>query len=142
MANWTHFISDDCELGKKITLEHSWPNGIPFKKIDLLFIDTSHEYKHTLRELEIWLPLMNKGAWILFHDTNLTSKPTRRLSGSLNYGWDNSRGVTRAIEKFFGIAMYDRELYSSKIAGVGDFIFHLPWNNGLTAIRVHADRNF
>jgi cephalosporin hydroxylase len=134
--NWKHFISDDCALGEKIKLDNSWPDGTAFNKIDLLFIDTSHEYKHTLRELEVWLPLLNQGGWVLFHDTNLSSKPTRRLSGRVNYGWDNSRGVTKAIEEFFGFVMHENEFYSSQIHGVGEFIFHLPWNNGFTAIKV------
>lgn len=134
--NWKHFVSDDCALGNKIEKESKWPDGTPFKLIDLLFIDTSHEYEHTLRELAVWTSLVNSGGWILFHDTNLSGNATRRLSGGMNYGWDNSRGVTRAIEEFFQIHITEKEYYSSKVNGEADFIFHVPWNNGLTALRV------
>ena len=134
--NWKHFVSDDCVLGNKIKEENKWPDGAPFTTIDLLFIDTSHEYEHTLRELAVWTSLVKPGGWILFHDTNLSGTATRRLSGGMNYGWDNSRGVTRAIEEFFQIQISEKEHYSSKLNGKADFIFHIPWNNGFTAIRV------
>ena len=135
LENWRHFVGDDCLIGESIKEKGIWPDGTAFDKIDLLFIDTSHEYNHTTQELEIWVPLVRSEGWILFHDTNLSGKATRRLSGKLNYGWDNSRGVTRAIEEYFKIQVSERELYSESHNMGLDFIFHIPWNNGFTAVR-------
>ena len=40
-------------------------------EVDVLFIDTSHEYEHTLTELRMYIPRVVKGGVALFHDTNL-----------------------------------------------------------------------
>ncbi len=40
-------------------------------KIDVLFIDTSHTFDHTINELERFLPKMNKRGVIIMHDTNV-----------------------------------------------------------------------
>jgi len=36
--------------------------------IDFLMIDTSHEYEHTVRELEAWAPKVQPGAPVWMHD--------------------------------------------------------------------------
>lgn len=36
---------------------------------DVLFIDTSHEYEHTLRELRKFVPSVKPGGTVLLHDT-------------------------------------------------------------------------
>lgn len=133
---WKHFVSDDCILGETLSVSGHWPDGKQLRPIDLLFIDTSHEYSHTVRELGIWRPLVRKSGWIIFHDTNLSKEPSRRLSGGINYGWNNSRGVTRAIEEHFKIQIEEKRFFSSDLNGLASFIFHVPWNNGLTAIRI------
>lgn len=40
-------------------------------EVDVLFIDTSHEYEHTLAELRMHMPRVAPGGVALFHDTNL-----------------------------------------------------------------------
>jgi cephalosporin hydroxylase len=136
VENWYHFVSDDCKLGQELARNKFWPNGMEFEPIDFLFIDTSHEFEHTLQELSIWVPLVKRGGWVAFHDTNLTSRPTRRISGDLSYGWNNKRGVTRAVEKYFQIEIAENEFFSRNYASIVDYIFHVPWNNGLTLLRV------
>jgi len=39
-------------------------------EVDVLFVDTSHEYDHTVRELELYMPRVAPGGIALFHDTN------------------------------------------------------------------------
>ena len=39
---------------------------------DILFIDTNHEYDHTLAELSRYVPLVKPGGTVLMHDTLLT----------------------------------------------------------------------
>ena len=40
-------------------------------EVDVLFIDTSHEYEHTLAELRAYMPRVAPGGVALFHDTNV-----------------------------------------------------------------------
>ena len=49
-------------------------------EVDVLFIDTSHEYEHTLAELRAYMPRVAPGGIALFHDTNLPGWP--------GYHWD------------------------------------------------------
>jgi len=76
-------------------------------KIDILFIDTSHFYDHTAAEIRSWFPFLADRAKVLFHDTNMHEAFVRK-DGSKGRGWDNERGVIRAIEDYFA-ASFDEE---------------------------------
>jgi predicted O-methyltransferase YrrM len=41
------------------------------EKVDAIFIDTSHHYEDTLRELETYLPRVREGGRLVLHDTEL-----------------------------------------------------------------------
>jgi len=45
------------------------------EKIDVLFIDSSHEYGHTMDELHTYMPRVAEGGVALFHDTRLKGWP-------------------------------------------------------------------
>ena len=60
--------------------------------IDLLFIDTSHRYQHTVDELTVYGPSVKTGGVILLHDTELEVAP-----GSVQES-DRDYPVRRAIE--------------------------------------------
>jgi hypothetical protein len=47
--------------------------------VDVFFLDTSHEYDLTLKELAAWMPRVRPGGTALFHDTKLYDWP--------GYGW-------------------------------------------------------
>lgn len=49
--------------------------GLLPEVVDILFIDTSHEYEHTVRELELYVPRVAQGGVVLCHDTYLTGWP-------------------------------------------------------------------
>lgn len=55
---------------------------------DVLFIDTSHSYEHTLAELRLYVPKVRPGGTVLLHDT--------KTEGTRFYplGWP---GVSRAL---------------------------------------------
>lgn len=55
---WTFTIMHDLEYVK------TWKKGL----VDLVMIDTSHGYEHTLKELEAYTPLVRKGGLIFLHD--------------------------------------------------------------------------
>ena len=43
----------------------NWPKD---RKIDFLWIDADHSYEGVKRDIEDWLPLVKKNAYVLFHD--------------------------------------------------------------------------
>ena len=66
--------------------------------IDVLFVDTSHLYDHTVQEIKSWFPYLAPRCKVFFHDTNMNPVFVRK-DGSTGKGWDNERGVIRAIEE-------------------------------------------
>lgn len=128
-----HFIRDD-DVG---FAEHGfvpWCQSMGVASaVDVLLVDTSHLYEHTKREIGAWLPHLSQGGIMMFHDTNMGKGVYCRLDGSLGWGWDNSRGVIRAIEELVG-ARYDESAFWSDVRG-GFLIRHYPNSNGLTVLR-------
>ena len=57
---WTFIHGDDMHPAVRAKLP---------AEVDVLFIDTSHEYEHTLGELEAYMPRVAPGGVALFHDT-------------------------------------------------------------------------
>lgn len=57
---WATVVGDD--LNSDVI---SWlPHGV-----DIVFIDTTHEFEHTWRELGVYSMLVRRGGYILMHDT-------------------------------------------------------------------------
>lgn len=87
---------DDIKFAKEFK---SWCTEKKIKlEIDVLFIDTSHFFKHTLEEINSWFPFLSKKAKVFFHDTRLRTV-YRRKDGSIGLGY-YQRGVMKAIEVF------------------------------------------
>jgi cephalosporin hydroxylase len=59
---WTFIRGDDMDPAVQSLLP---------AQCDLLFIDTSHEYEHTLAECRAYMPRVAPGGIALFHDTKL-----------------------------------------------------------------------
>lgn len=57
---WTFIQGDDLQVA------HRTP-----EVCDVVFIDTSHAYDHTLAELSLYAPKVRPGGVVLLHDTNL-----------------------------------------------------------------------
>lgn len=51
---------------------------------------------------------------MVFHDTNLTQRATRRILGGINRGWNNSRGVMAAIEEYFNVSVDEDSIVTSE----------------------------
>jgi len=61
-GRWTCRIGDDCDP----VIADALP-----AEVDVLFIDTSHHYDHTLAELRLYMPRVKPGGTVLMHDTEL-----------------------------------------------------------------------
>ena len=129
--NWRHFVFDDVSFAKVLSESKFWPSGEKFEGLDLIFLDTSHEYEHTKSELEAFWPLLNANGIIMFHDSNLTSNLTRNLKGKPNRGWNNKRGVIRAIEDYFKCQVQENQYRVIHPFPNSAFALNIPWNNGL-----------
>lgn len=68
-------------------------------KIDILFIDTSHEYNHTKREIAKWFPLLSEKAKVFFHDANV-KLIYRRRNFTIGKAYNDDKDVMRAIEEY------------------------------------------
>ena len=62
IPNWTFIHGDDMDPEVQAHLP---------QEVDVLFIDTSHEYDHTLAELRAFMPKVAPGGVALMHDTRL-----------------------------------------------------------------------
>lgn len=63
------FLDDKKELKKHWTFIESDDIKLEWKQnVDFLYIDTSHTYDHTIKELKKYEPLVNSGGTIVFHD--------------------------------------------------------------------------
>jgi cephalosporin hydroxylase len=126
---WFFVQSDDVSFARSFPQFCSARHLEP--RIDLLFIDTSHYYEHTVQEIEAWFPLLSDRAKVIFHDTNLNVIGPRH-DGCYELSWDNQRGVIRAIEEHLGAAIDEHhkvcDLVSSRL------VRHWPHCNGLTIL--------
>lgn len=59
---WTAMVGSDLDpaIGEQLP-----------ERVDVLFIDTSHAYEHTLAELRTYVPRVKPGGVVLLHDTEL-----------------------------------------------------------------------
>ncbi len=99
--------------------------------IDVLFIDTSHRYEHTLAEIDGWFPFLSERCKVFFHDTNMGALHVRK-DGRLTGGWDNARGVIRALETRFGTTFNEKLPFMDLRDGW--LIRHHPYASGLTVL--------
>ncbi len=71
-------------------------------EIDVLFIDTSHLYDHTVQEIAHWFPYLSQKSKVFFHDTNQRNIYYRQ-DKSMGIGWDSKRGVIAALQEYLGV---------------------------------------
>ncbi len=127
---WHWVQEDDVRLGRRF---RGWCEQRGLEPlVDVLFVDTSHVYDHTRAEMDAWFPHLSGRAVALFHDTNM-KKVFRRRDGTLGLGWDNHRGVVRALEDVLGIRIDERRALA---CAAGPWrVTHDPICNGLTMLR-------
>ena len=77
---WSLSVGDDMQL------------PLSDREFDVLFIDTSHAYEHTLAELRKFVPVVAKGGTVFLHDT--------RLEAPVGVGPQPPFPVAKALEEF------------------------------------------
>lgn len=127
---WRFVQRDDVAFAREFV---AWAGaaGLP-TSIDVLFIDTSHHYAHTVEEIASWFPLLSLNATVLFHDTNM-QRFYRRRDNTVGVGSRNQRAVIRAIEEHIGGAIDETQSFVGRI-GAWD-IEHEPRCSGFTVLR-------
>jgi predicted O-methyltransferase YrrM len=132
--NW-HFVqADDIEFGNLHFI--SWCSHLYIEPIiDVLLVDTSHKYEHTKKEIETWFRYLSDEGIMIFHDTNMGKGIYSRTDGSVDIGWDNNRGVIRAIEDFVG-RNYDENSFCYDFTK-DMLLIHYPYCSGLTILKKH-----
>jgi cephalosporin hydroxylase len=130
---WSFIKSDDIAFAERFA---DWCRSQQIAPaIDILFIDTSHEFEHTLKELTCWFPLLSSQCKVFMHDTNM-KKMFVRSDGSVGIGWDNRRGVIAALESYLG-SRFNEELDFTAVVN-GWLIKHRAYCCGLTILeRLH-----
>jgi predicted O-methyltransferase YrrM len=134
---WNFVKADDVAFAKNGFPQWCAEKGLE-PVADVVFIDTSHLYEHTRQEIAVWSPLLSPNGTMLFHDTNMGHGLTARLDQSICIGWDNSRGVIRAVEEFLG-KKYDENRFFTDITN-GFLVMHYAHCNGLTVMKKVAGR--
>lgn len=133
--HWEFLKADDVEFGKQPFVDWCRQRGIE-AKIDVLFIDTSHIYEHTKKEIEVWSKYLSGDGVMMFHDTNTGKGAYSHMDGSCGLGPDNKRGVIRTIEEFVG-QKYDENSFFSDLRN-HFLIAHYPYCDGLTILKKYS----
>jgi cephalosporin hydroxylase len=126
---WRFVHSDDIAFAHTFT---TWCRGYDIEPlIDVLFVDTSHLYEHTVQEIHAWFPFLSAKAKVCFHDTNLKEIYARK-DGSIGRAWNNERGVIRALEDYFETSFPEEEAFIDFRKGW--LIKHEPRSLGFTVL--------
>jgi predicted O-methyltransferase YrrM len=131
-ARWTFIRADDIEFAAKPFADFCAARNLP-PSAEVIFIDTSHEYRHTKAELEKWLPRLAPAGIMMFHDTNMGQGWYRSLSGRAEPGGNSTRGVIGPIEELLG-RRYDEGTFFADAVG-GYVVRHVPWSSGFLVLR-------
>lgn len=101
-------------------------------KIDVLFIDTSHEYHQTKKEIAKWFPFLSPRGVVFFHDANVKLIYKRR-NGTIGKAYNDDRDVMRAIEEYVGTPLNEKK-YFRKVVGSW-LVEHYSLCNGMTILK-------
>jgi predicted O-methyltransferase YrrM len=100
--------------------------------IDVLFIDTSHEYHQTKEEIRKWFPFLSPRGVAFFHDANVKLIYKRR-NGTIGKAYNDDRDVMRAIEEHVGAPLNEKK-YFKKVVG-NWLVEHYAACNGMTLLK-------
>jgi len=120
---WTFHQGDDVQFASLY----------PGPPVDLLFIDTNELYHHVCDEIKAWVPKLSPRATVMFRCTNLQKILFYENGRTTGLGWNNDRGVIRAIEDTLHVSFDETKTFEGSMGGWS--IKHWPWGAGLTVLR-------
>lgn len=127
--DWLFVQQDDLEFAREFA---PWCRTRSLEPvIDVLFIDTSHLFDHTLAEIRAYFPFLADHAKVFFHDTNIGNYFFRQ-DGTLDLAWDNERGVIRALEVYLQKKFDEKKAFTDFVPPW--LIRHYPHCCGLTVL--------
>jgi predicted O-methyltransferase YrrM len=129
---WNFIKADDIYFGKNKFIKWCQNNNIE-PKADVIFIDTSHEYEHTLNEIMVWKRHLSRKGTMIFHDTNSGNGVYKHLDGTIGFGSQRKRDVIKALEDYFSVK-YDESSFFTDFRN-DMLIKHYPYCNGLTVVK-------
>lgn len=100
-------------------VEHFSKMNFSQKTINFVFIDTSHQYEHTIREIPVFESILSEKGAIGFHDTNPVPGDSR---GALD-GFKAHFNLSFDETKYFRTT-FEKDSYHWSIV-------HYPYNNGM-----------
>lgn len=101
-------------------------------KIDVLFIDTSHEYHQTKKEIAKWFPFLAPRSTVFFHDANVKLIYKRR-NGTIGKAYNDDRDVMRAIEEYLETSLNEKKNFK-RLCGSW-LVEHHAICNGMTILK-------
>ncbi len=129
-SGWRFVQSDDVAFAGRFK-EYCQTEGLPTSQIDLLFLDTSHLYDHTVQELAAWMPLLSESGCLVLHDTN-QHRTVRRQGGRYMLSIENP-GVITALQEYLGCRLDSSQDFC---AVCGDWmVTHRALSNGFTVVQ-------
>lgn len=136
-----HDFSDVCDyVGWSLCRGDARDFGRKFREltggtedVDVLLIDCDERYDTTREIIRDWMPNLAPACTVMFRCTNLAKILHYADGSSTNLGWDNDRGVIRAVEDELGITFDETKPYEGIQSGWQ--VKHIPWGAGLTVFR-------
>lgn len=127
---WQFVEADDVEFGERFP-EWCTDAGVD-PAVDVLFVDTSHRYEHTVAEMDAWFPNLSSEAVVIFHDTNM-QRVFRRADGTVGLSPLSGRGVVAAIEDRFDCSFDETKPFVTVQDGF--VVEQYPYCSGLAVLR-------
>jgi hypothetical protein len=128
---WSFCRGDARDFGRKFRMLAGGTQDV-----DVLLIDCDEKYETTREIIRAWMPNLAPKCTVMFRCTNLAKILHYEDGTSTTLGWDNGRGVIRAVEDELGISFDETNPFEGILNGW--HVKHLPWGAGLTVLRREA----
>jgi hypothetical protein len=125
---WSFCRGDARDFGRKF---RTLAGGT--QDVDVLLIDCDELYDTTRAIWQAWAPNLAPKCTVMFRCTNLAKILHYEDGTSTALGWDNNRGVIRAMEDELGIIFDETKPFEGILNGWQ--VKHVPWGAGLTVLR-------
>lgn len=127
-TRWSFCQGDARDFGRKF---RTLAGGT--QDVDVLLIDCDEKYETTREIWQAWAQNLAPACTVMFRCTNLAKILHYEDGTSTGLGWDNGRGVIRAIKDELGISFDETRPFEGTLNGWQ--VKHIPWGAGLTVLR-------